>query len=98
MSGLLHRLRHVGDAGWLGDLCQEAAAELARLREIVDKLPHKKVLKACLLINEADRQALFADGNVPPTADMLNPKELQQCLSALWACREAAKAAKEANP
>ncbi|HUW30012.1 MAG TPA: hypothetical protein VM223_00210 [Planctomycetota bacterium] len=35
MSGLLHRLRHVGDAGWLGDLCQEAAAELASLRETV---------------------------------------------------------------
>ena len=74
--------------------CANLGAEIKRLQAIVDKLPTKQILAACKLIDEAD-QALFADGNVPPTARVLTPAQLQQCLSALWATRDAAEAAAE---
>ena len=68
----------------------QANAENARLRAIVDKLPVKQILHACSLIEAADRQAQFCD-EVPPTATMLTSKQIQECLSALWDTREAAR-------
>jgi len=52
------------------------------------KLPVKQVLAACAIIDAADNFAMHADGLVPPTAQMLTPEQLQQCLSALWECKE----------
>ena len=52
------------------------------------RLPVKRVLAACAIIEEADRLAMHVDGNVPPTAAMLDAEQIQECLSALWACKK----------
>ncbi len=65
--------------------------EIKALREKVlkaDELPLAGLQVACALIEYADDQAMAAEDNIPPTAQVLTAAELQNCLSAIWACKE----------
>ena len=78
----------------IADLRKRAEAAEA----VVSVFPASAVQITCDLIEQADNEAMHADGPVPCTAAILSPEQLQQCLSALWACRKSAKAARKHEP
>ena len=89
------RLREERDT--FRDAMVQFDAEREALQAVVDRLPTRKILRACEYIDAADYDAQFSDGDVPPTHAVMSSEALIFCMRTLWQCKAAAEAAKETN-